>query len=246
MPARLSQKEVEDRLSQYGLILLEQYINRRTKMSIRCICGKKYYACVGSIFYGKGRSCGCYQKQRASEGRKKDISGQKFTNLLAITSEYKDKWGNYIWKCLCDCGAHAHVIAHHLLSGNTKSCGNCGVYRNGVATSYIALELNKNLGRGIHNYQTKCNSNIDIAFVYNGRKIAIEYDCWKWHKDYEERDKRKSQDLINDNWIVLRIKSRTKIPDISLVWERIDSLIETRQDFDEIYLSDWKGYINVS
>lgn len=49
--------------------------------------------------------------------RIKDITGQRFTRLIAVRYE-----GDGFWMCLCDCGKITLVKGKKLRSGHTKSC----------------------------------------------------------------------------------------------------------------------------
>jgi len=53
----------------------------------------------------------------------KDISKQRFGCLEVIEKSGKDKWGQAIWRCKCDCGNYTEVTGCGLRGGNTKSCG---------------------------------------------------------------------------------------------------------------------------
>lgn len=52
-----------------------------------------------------------------------DVSGQKFNMLIAIETSGRDKHGQTLWKCLCDCGNTTKVRSYHLRNGQVKSCG---------------------------------------------------------------------------------------------------------------------------
>ena len=70
------------------------------------------------------KSCGCYQKKKASEVNKQDITGQRFNKLIALYSlNEKDKDGNYYWVCQCDCGNKTLSTVHDLKRGHKNSCG---------------------------------------------------------------------------------------------------------------------------
>lgn len=56
-------------------------------------------------------------------GKFKDLTGQKFGRLTALESVGKDKFGQYLWRCECECGKNCIVRGGSLTSGNTKSCG---------------------------------------------------------------------------------------------------------------------------
>ena len=53
----------------------------------------------------------------------KDIIGKKYNKLIVIKELGKDKFGNKLWVCKCDCGNLTNVSTHNLLNNNIKSCG---------------------------------------------------------------------------------------------------------------------------
>lgn len=56
-------------------------------------------------------------------GRFEDITQQKFGRLLALETIRQDNRGEFIWKCLCDCGNYKEIRSSALRYGTTKSCG---------------------------------------------------------------------------------------------------------------------------
>lgn len=54
--------------------------------------------------------------------RFKDISGQRFTRLIALSVAGK-KYRRFRWNCICDCGCKLIVDGNALRTGGTKSCG---------------------------------------------------------------------------------------------------------------------------
>jgi hypothetical protein len=52
----------------------------------------------------------------------KDITGNKFNRLLAIKPLRKNKYNNWIWEFICDCGKIYQSFISPVLSGNVKSC----------------------------------------------------------------------------------------------------------------------------
>lgn len=55
-------------------------------------------------------------------GRGDSLHGQRFGKL--VVQECVESDGSVIlWKCLCDCGKFTIKKSHHLIHGNTKSCG---------------------------------------------------------------------------------------------------------------------------
>ena len=91
----------------------------------QCDCGNpKIIIVAGShLRSGHTTSCGCVQKQAARNNTYKDITGQRFGNLIALENIGSNIKGNALWKCQCDCGNITTAIGIELRSGHTKSCG---------------------------------------------------------------------------------------------------------------------------
>lgn len=53
----------------------------------------------------------------------RDLTGQRFGRLVAISVSGKNKYGNLIWLCECDCGNKHNVPSGKLVQGKSKSCG---------------------------------------------------------------------------------------------------------------------------
>ncbi len=52
-----------------------------------------------------------------------DLTGQRFARLIVLSRVEKNKHGQAMWLCQCDCGNQTVVQSGHLRSGHTKSCG---------------------------------------------------------------------------------------------------------------------------
>lgn len=114
-------------------------------------------------------------------GQAKDLTGQRFGRLTAISAE-KDKEGRrYIWTCLCDCGNYTKATTVSLTHGLKKSCG-C-IQRD------ILYERNEKHGHSrerLYNVwkgmRSRCrNPHHKSYFKYGGRGIDV---CHEWD-DYE-------------------------------------------------------------
>lgn len=55
--------------------------------------------------------------------KSKDILGQKFNMLTAIEPVSKNKCGQTMWRCICDCGKETIVSISSLKTEHIKSCG---------------------------------------------------------------------------------------------------------------------------
>ena len=86
---------------------------------------------------------------------------------------------------------------------------------------------------------------LDVALFIESEKIDIEYDCWYWHD--EEKDEKRNKKLILEGWKILRIKSGEKIPETSLILNKISRLLSNpTEKYIEIILSDWKDKTKAS
>ena len=94
----------------------------------RCDCGNEVWVQSGLLVSGKTLSCGCLQREKASEANFKDLRGQKFGKLTVLDEpprfkERKNASRRTLWHCKCDCGNDVWANTSSLLSGHTKSCG---------------------------------------------------------------------------------------------------------------------------
>ena len=53
----------------------------------------------------------------------RDLTGQTFGKLTAVSFAGSDKWAKSTWLCKCECGNGKTVAGSNLTSGRTKSCG---------------------------------------------------------------------------------------------------------------------------
>ena len=101
-------------------------------------------------------------------------------NKLAVIGELKekDKFGNKLWICQCDCGNTTIVSTHNLVSGHKKSCG-C------LHKEVLSVKNTKHGLWGTAIYQKwldikkRCyNSKSKDYKNYGGRGITM-YEKWK-------------------------------------------------------------------
>lgn len=72
---------------------------------------------------GNTKSDGCYQKIKASESNRKDLTGQRFGKLTVLNILPERHNNRIVYHCKCDCGNECDVLACALRNGNSKSCG---------------------------------------------------------------------------------------------------------------------------
>lgn len=108
-------------------------VNRNSYFECICDCGKTTYVRKSRLNASITKSCGCFVKSKeysktCSKNSQriniKNLIGRKFGRLLVISEVFeRDKHGNVIWKCKCDCGNEKLITGNGLLQGGTISCG---------------------------------------------------------------------------------------------------------------------------
>ena len=118
----------------YGyLTVIERAPNNkdgRAMWRCKCKCGNEVTVMGKHLRSGNTKSCGCYQKERATESnltRGGDLTGKRFGKLVVLEEDgfikKSDGRNSRVWKCQCDCGNICHVQHVYLTGGDTKSCG---------------------------------------------------------------------------------------------------------------------------
>lgn len=139
-----------------------------------------------------------------------DLTGRKFGRLTPIKCVGKDKWGNSLWLCRCNCNQEKIIIGSHLKNGNTKSCG-CLLKEFNFKHGHSSRWKSSKIYRTWQSMKDRCNNpNVSNYKNYGGRGIKV---CKKWlkfenfYKDVGDPPPGKSIDRINndgdyepDNW----------------------------------------------
>ena len=109
----------------YGRLTVVQRVENRggrTAWLCECSCGADKIVIGKNLRREMTQSCGCLQKERASNASLKDLRGVWFGRLVVI--ERAKNAGKFIrWRCKCICGKYRTVYGSNLTSGDTKSCG---------------------------------------------------------------------------------------------------------------------------
>lgn len=93
------------------------------KWLCQCECGNLTSVQTDNLKNGNTKSCGCLQKERASEVSFKSLVGRRFGKLVVLERVANDRFNHVNYKCKCDCGGEAIVDAGNLRQGITNSCG---------------------------------------------------------------------------------------------------------------------------
>ena len=90
----------------------------------QCECGNQKIVESRNLRRGLTKSCGCLQKERASEVSLIDLTGRNFGRLTVLKRDIKNtKNGAVLWVCQCECGNIISATGNHLNQGHTQSCG---------------------------------------------------------------------------------------------------------------------------
>ena len=104
-----------------------------------------------------------------------DLTNKRFERLLVIKEAGRNKQGNVIWKCKCDCGNYTYVVGSRLRNGHTKSCG-CymrDINANRIRTHNLSRTRFYRIWKNI---KQRCENIKNPRFYdYGGRDIKCEW-----------------------------------------------------------------------
>jgi hypothetical protein len=151
----------------------------------RCDCGNEVIVIGTNLRNGNTKSCGCYQKKRASEASSIDLTGKRFGRLTVVKRAFSV--GKVVkWECQCDCGNITFVATAYLNNGNSKSCGCLQREKAHVATKTHGMNKSR-----IHsiwvNMKNRCNNPKNQAYKnYGGRGITYQPSWEKFENFYND------------------------------------------------------------
>lgn len=127
-----------------------------------------------------------------------DLTGRRFGRLIVTEYVGKDRWRKSLWLCLCICGKEKRTSGHHLLSGDTKSCGCSRTKHNHTKRKWQSKTY-----QVWRSMKQRCTNPNDSSYKnYGGRGITF---CKRWLKfenfldDMGEKPRGLSIDRINNN-----------------------------------------------
>jgi hypothetical protein len=113
------------------VLRLEGIKEHKAYWQCKCDCGNFTTAFGNNLKRGTTKSCGCIQKENASNRLKEkdfgdvaiDMAGKRFGRLTVIKRAGLSKDRKATWLCQCECGNTKIVSGKDLRTGKTRSCG---------------------------------------------------------------------------------------------------------------------------
>lgn len=224
-------------------VIKRDFSKKRTAWLCKCECGKEKVVISNDLRSGKTKSCGCLQKERVINGRKKyleknkniikpykDLTGKKFNLLTVIeVDEEKTKQSDRtIWKCRCDCGNLTSVSVSSLINGRVKSCGCLISYgerkiRQLLIDNNFSFETQKKFDDCIFPNGKKALFDFFVEnkylIEYDGEQHYLEKSSLRGYFTQEKIDKIHLYDKIKNEWC-----KEHNIPLIRIPYWKIDEI----------------------
>lgn len=145
-------------------------------------CGKIFEADLYNLTRKNSKyvSCGCYQKEKI-QFQKNNLTGRQFGVLTVIKeSKRKEPHPNggyfYYWDCICKCGNQTTVLASHLTTGHTTSCGKCCISKGENKIKNILTELKISFEQQKRFTNCRDKNPLPFDFYLPDYNCCIEYD----------------------------------------------------------------------
>lgn len=145
----------------------------------RCDCGGYIDLDTRTLQRCTIKDCGCTTKVRPGTV---DLTGMRFGKLLCIEqTDMKDRSGNILWRCQCDCGNTCLAAIPYLKSGYKKSCG-CLSHpplKDFVGKRFGMLTVLEYSGKvkGLHQWKCRCDCGKETIVGQTRLQNGTTRDC---------------------------------------------------------------------
>ena len=144
----------------------------------KCECGTVKSVNGQSLRKGKSMSCGCLQKELASQKGCSHLIGKQFGRLTVI-KQLPSRNRKSFWLCKCECGKEHVASGNSLIQGLVKSCG-CLFEnmrkRGNLTEEEFAKKRLYGIWQGIKN---RCYNKNRKDYKFYGLRGVTVCDLWK-------------------------------------------------------------------
>lgn len=129
MPPKLTQQQIQQKLFDKGLKLLDEYQGMHKKYNIKCLkCGEQYSSRINDVIYKNVKKCACKGSRTSKHYKllKMQKSGKKIGNLTVIKYCGTNNIGRGIWMFRCDCGKEVKYCIGDVLRWGKRGYTSCG------------------------------------------------------------------------------------------------------------------------
>lgn len=162
-------------------------------------------------------------------GKYKNITGERFSKLVAIERIGVNIYRKSIWKCVCDCGNEVNISLGELLTGNTKSCG-CIRFKHGVTENSKGRSRLLHIWNGIIGRTSNPNNKDFVR--YGGRGIKI---CNGWKKSFKKFYEWSLSNGYEENLSIDRIDNDRSYEPSNCRWATVETQSNNRRN--NVFLS---------
>lgn len=207
--AEKCRKDVTGR--RFGRLIVTDTIHvykKKTMCRCQCDCGNVIETQMTYLTSGDVLSCGCLQKEMASNSNMVDFAGVcSDYGVTLLRRAYQNPHGAWVWVCRCGvCGNEFEALPAKVMNGHTTSCG-CNrkssgeiLIENILARNCIPFEREKRFD--------DCADICPLPFDFyiQNANLLIEYQGIQHYKPLEffggedAFDIRKKHDIIKENY----------------------------------------------
>lgn len=123
---KLPKRAIDITNQQFNYLTAIKYIGTNkfhlSQWLFKCKCGNEKITSAVYVRKGLIKSCGCF-KITKREKQKRNLIGLKFGRFTVLEHKGRNKYGQSIWLCKCDCGQEKVIVGSYLVVGRIKSCG---------------------------------------------------------------------------------------------------------------------------
>ncbi len=107
-----------------------------------------------------------------------DITGNRYTRLTALSFHGRDKRGNALWLCQCDCGNQKIALSNSLTFKQVQSCGCLNTQRRRERTRFVGAN-DSPLYKTWKGIMFRCYTPSCAHYSRYGQRGI--YVCERWH-----------------------------------------------------------------